>query len=548
MQATGSDAGQAEGTNIMKDEKKDFEMKNDAGTDMTEEMPRPEEGASMDGTAKVRVRSKGKAAKAIIDYLDASDEALPDDIGQFEVNDAVTKAVDALYDRYAAEGVVPTREGFAGCCEEPTIGKTVLAMPEDPFARKAMSRKAVAAICAGCGLAVVLLAGGVVWALGSAAPAQEPPAATETPAAEAEETFVLDIGVSAEGWDEETSSPVIAHIVCEELGIDYYHAYAANESVALGVPGEGDYEVSFISPVNADGSVYRVPDTATVASVPDDEAIDGLPFEFERIPAEDVAADDLTAIVSQVAEAIKSGDETLTGEVGVGIAEQVEENSKANPNADDEAVEEESAEASEAAEQGGSTAQTGGSASGGGSSNNGGSGSATNPSDNGKPSGNGGGGSSKPNGSNGGGSSSSKPSKPSGGSGSTPSGGSSSSKPSHTHNWVAQTKTVHHDAEYKTVHHDAEYKTVHHDAVTEERSICNSCGADITGSESAHMKEYALKGDMSHSYSIKSVVVQDAYDEKVLVKDAWDEKVLVQAAWDETVTTGYKCSGCGATK
>lgn len=41
MQTTGSDAGQAEGTNIMKDEKKDFEMKNDAGTDMTEEMPPP---------------------------------------------------------------------------------------------------------------------------------------------------------------------------------------------------------------------------------------------------------------------------------------------------------------------------------------------------------------------------------------------------------------------------------------------------------------------------------------------------------------------------
>ena len=63
MQATGSDAGQAEGTNIMKDEKKDFEMKNDAGTDMTEEMPRPEEGAATDGTAKVRVRPKSKAAR-----------------------------------------------------------------------------------------------------------------------------------------------------------------------------------------------------------------------------------------------------------------------------------------------------------------------------------------------------------------------------------------------------------------------------------------------------------------------------------------------------
>lgn len=24
--------------------------------------------------------------------------------------------------------------------------------------------------------------------------------------------------------------------------------------------------------------------------------------------------------------------------------------------------------------------------------------------------------------------------------------------------------------------------------------------------------------------------------------------LFAQAAWDETVTTGYKCSGCGATK
>ena len=27
-----------------------------------------------------------------------------------------------------------------------------------------------------------------------------------------------------------------------------------------------------------------------------------------------------------------------------------------------------------------------------------------------------------------------------------------------------------------------------------------------------------------------------------------NEKVVDQAAWDETVTTGYKCSGCGVTK
>lgn len=118
----------------------------------------------------------------------------------------------------------------------------------------------------------------------------------------------------------------------------------------------------------------------------------------------------------------------------------------------------------------------------------------------------------------------------SGSSGSSSAGGSSgsgSSQSQHAHNWVAQTTTV---------HHDAVYKTVHHDAVTEQRTICNNCGADITGNVDAHMKANILNG--CGSYSVKTVVVQAAYD----------EQVLVSAAWDETVTTGYKCSGCGATK
>ena len=77
--------------------------------------------------------------------------------------------------------------------------------------------------------------------------------------------------------------------------------------------------------------------------------------------------------------------------------------------------------------------------------------------------------------------------------GSSSSGGSSQSQ--HTHNWVAQTTTVHHDAVYKTVHHDAVYTTVHHDAVTEDRTICNNCGTDITGNVDAHMKANILNGE-----------------------------------------------------
>ena len=100
---------------------------------------------------------------------------------------------------------------------------------------------------------------------------------------------------------------------------------------------------------------------------------------------------------------------------------------------------------------------------------------------------------------------------------------------SHQHNWVVQTKTVHHDAQYRTVHHDAVVKYV---------SICNNCGADITGNEAAHIKNSLLNGGNCGSCHEESRTVQAAYD----------EQVQVSAAWDETVTTEYKCSGCGATK
>ena len=100
---------------------------------------------------------------------------------------------------------------------------------------------------------------------------------------------------------------------------------------------------------------------------------------------------------------------------------------------------------------------------------------------------------------------------------------------SHQHNWVVQTKTVHHDAQYRTVHHDAVVKYV---------SICNNCGADITGNEAAHIKNSLLNGGNCGSCHEESRTVQAAYD----------EQVQVSAAWDETVTTGYKRSGCGATK
>lgn len=73
---------------------------------------------------------------------------------------------------------------------------------------------------------------------------------------------------------------------------------------------------------------------------------------------------------------------------------------------------------------------------------------------------------------------------------------------------------------------------VHHDAVYQESSICNQCGADITGNEAVHFKTSLLSGGKCGS----------CHGEYVTVSNAWNEQVLVSVAWDETVTTGYKCS------
>ena len=57
-----------------------------------------------------------------------------------------------------------------------------------------------------------------------------------------------------------------------------------------------------------------------------------------------------------------------------------------------------------------------------------------------------------------------------------------------------------------------------------------------------------IRTGLAQALALIGVVIQEAWDEQVLVSAAWDEQVLVKDAWDETITTGYKCSGCGATK
>jgi len=243
-----------------------------------------------------------------------------------------------------------------------------------------------------------------------------------------------------------------------------------------------------------------------------------------------VTKDDLTAIAKDVAEAVRMGDSTLTGERGVKVINIFQTNISSNPNADTDAVEKETGKAEETAKEDKSDAKT------------------PETSDNKKNDS----GSKNDSGNNGSGNKSdSKPSGGSGNSGSGSSSGGSSKKDdttAHQHNWVAQTKTVHHDAQYKTVHHDAVTHQVWHDAVTEEHYICNQCGADITSDPWGHINNSLMNGGNCGSYHSTYVTVKQGYYETVTDQAAYDEQVQVRDAWDETVTTGYKCSSCGATK
>lgn len=392
------------------------------------------------------------------------------------------------------------------------------------FFGREFSRKQVCVAGAGILCAALLIGGGAYaishasWTGDSNAPAVSQSKDDE------KQDMVLTLEVKADGWDADTSTPVIAHIEDANGKVDFYTAIAANKQVTVKVGKSGTYTVTLIPPVNADGSTYKAA-SSKVKAGKDDKKTNGTVITLEKVDADKVTKDDLTAIAKDVAAAVRMGDSTLTGERGVKVINIFQTNISSNPNADTDAVEKETGKAEETAKEDKSDAKT------------------PETSDNKKNDS----GSKNDSGNNGSGNKSdSKPSGGSGNSGSGSSSGGSSKKDdttAHQHNWVAQTKTVHHDAQYKTVHHDAVTHQVWHDAVTEEHYICNQCGADITSDPWGHLDAYDHGG-----YHSSYVTVKQGYYETVTDKAAYDEQVQVSAAWDETVTTEYKCSSCGATK
>lgn len=137
-------------------------------------------------------------------------------------------------------------------------------------------------------------------------------------------------------------------------------------------------------------------------------------------------------------------------------------------------------------------------------------------------------------------------SKPSNNSGSN----SNSSKPAeHTHNWVAQYKTVnvpeqgHNEQVLVQAAYDEQIP------ITEMKAhdICNVCGADITNNVTAHTKAHALayEGGGWHTEWKEEVTGYQTVHHEAVYETRY---VVDSPATTKQELVGYKCSGCGKTR
>ena len=150
--------------------------------------------------------------------------------------------------------------------------------------------------------------------------------------------------------------------------------------------------------------------------------------------------------------------------------------------------------------------------------------------------------SSKPSNSSSNNSNSSKPSNNNG-------SNSNNSKPTeHTHNWVAQYKTV--NVPEKGHNEQVLVQAAYDEPIYgyEYHSFCNTCGLDLTANginDAQHVKQHILNGE-GGSTTQKPVEVQTGTIHHEAVYET--RYVVDSPATTKQELTGYKCSGCGKTK
>lgn len=365
-----------------------------------------------------------------------------------------------------------------------------------PLKRKVAIGAAVALVVAGLGL-------GGAWATGTFTPKPETAKVEAGTGSnkkqvsdKAEASVDWTVKIEAEGVTAD-SSPLITRYVCTdgaEAGTEFYHATPASDaiegkdSVRL---TEGTWEITAIPIINPDGSI-------TTPSGGGEQDVSGghkntgsTEFTGETKPAGDVTQDDIDKVLDKVNEAVSKGDGTLTGDAGKDVVNKVTDNASKAPAADKEKVEEKKDAATDSAAKADDK-----------------------KADAAKPSTG----------------SSSAPSK----SDSKPSSG-STSKPSHEHTWQAQYRT-------EPVYTTETYTIVDQDAWEEQVRI----GSHFLFSDGHicydSMEAMNYQFDTGCSYSVVD-------DYKTIRHEAVTHQGTRQVqTGTKQVLTGYRCSGCGASK
>lgn len=365
-----------------------------------------------------------------------------------------------------------------------------------PLKRKVAIGAAVALVVAGLGL-------GGAWATGASTPKPETAKVEAGTGSnkkqvsdKAEPTVDWTVKIEAEGVTAD-SSPLITRYVCTdgaEAGTEFYHATPASDaiegkdSVRL---AEGTWEITAIPIINQDGSI-TTPAGGGEQAVPGDHKGSGsADFTGETKPAGDVTQNDIDKVLDKVNDAISKGDGTLTGDAGKDVVNKVTDNASKAPAADKEKVEEKKDAATDSAAK-----------------------AEAKKADAVKPSTG----------------SSSAPSK----SDSKPSSG-STSKPSHEHTWQAQYRS-------EPVYTTETYTVVDQEAWDEQvRSGSHFLFSDgHICYDSMDAMNYQF--DTGCSYSVVD-------DYKTVHHEAVTHQETRQVqTGTKQVLTGYRCSGCGATK
>lgn len=366
-----------------------------------------------------------------------------------------------------------------------------------PLRRKIAIGATVALVVAGLGL-------GGAWATGAFAPKSEitkieadSDSGKKQVSEKTEPAVDWAVKIEAEGVTAD-SSPLITRYVCTDgadKGVEFYHATSASDaiegkdSVQL---TEGTWEITAIPIINPDGSITTPAGGGEQGVSGESKDSGSTEFTGETKPAGDVTQDDIDKVLDKVNEAVSKGDGTLTGDAGKDVVNKVTDNASKAPAADKEKVEEKKDSATDSAVK-----------------------AEDKKTDAAKPS-------------TGSGPAPSKPdSKPSSG---------SSSKPSHEHTWQAQYRN---DPVYETrtrtvVDQDAWDETVN--ANYDEFRFSDGY---VTTSLADAINHQDITGCSYSIYTPQVTVHHEAVTHQ--------ETYQVQTGTKQ-VLTGYRCSGCGATK